>query len=294
MIRFNRHTLSFFCASAIALSMSPPAVGQSIATLGNVNLSAKDITQLTQKRPQLLASDKILENVVQQELLRRALVAEAKARGWDQRPDILKAVEAASEQVILNTYVNRIAQVPEDYPGDAEVKAFYNANQSGLTVPNRYHLAQIFVPRPAGGNEAAAAAQRVSSIATRARQAGADFAALAKAESADPESRDKGGDIGWVLENNVAPAIRSILPTLKPGSASNPVETTNGWHIVRMIELKPQAPATLEEARPAIVRQLRAARAAQLRQAYIDEMLKKSPPKIDAAALGVLRGSLNK
>lgn len=295
MIQISRTTLKFLCTTACALGMSAPAFGQSIATLGSVNLTAKDITQLTlsqpELKPQVLASDQALESVVRQELLRRALVAEAKARGWDQRPDILKTVEAATEQVILNTYLNRIAQVPQDYPDEAATKAFFEANQAGLQVPNRYHLAQIFIARPAG-NEAASAEKRAADIAARAQKDGADFASLAKSESDDTASRDKGGDIGWVVETNVAPAIRAILPQLRPGRVSNPVATSNGWHIVKLIELKPQAPATLEEARPAIVQRLRAQRAAQLRAAYVQEILKNSPPKIDAAALSTLRGSL--
>ncbi len=295
MIRISSTTLKFLCTTACLLGMSAPASGQSIASLGSVNLTAKDITQLTlsqpELKPQILASDQTLESVVRQELLRRALVAEAKARGWDQRPDILKTVEAATEQVILNTYLNRIAQVPQDYPDEAATKAFFEANQAGLQVPNRYHLAQIFIARPAG-NEAGSAEKRAADISARARKDGADFAAIAKSESGDAASRDKGGDIGWVVETNVAPAIRAILPQLRPGSVSGAVATSNGWHIVKLIELKPQAPATLEEARPAIVQRLRAERATQLRAAYVQEMLKNTPPKVDTAALSALRGKL--
>lgn len=295
MIRIRGTKLKLLCATACLLGMSAPSWGQSIASLGSVNLTAKDVTQLAvsqpELKPQILASDQALESVVRQELLRRALIAEAKGRGWDQRPDVLKAVEAATAQIVLNTYLNRIAQVPQDYPDEATTKAFFEANQAGLQVPNRYHLAQIFVARPAG-NEAASAEKRAADIAARARKDGADFAAIAKSESGDTASRDKGGDIGWVVETNVAPAIRAILPQLRPGSVSNPVATSNGWHIVKLVELKPQAPATLEEARPAIVQRLRAQRAAQLRTAYVQEMLKNTPPKIDAAALSTLRGSL--
>lgn len=295
MIRISGNTRKFLCTTACLLGMSAPASGQSIATLGSVNLTAKDIIQLTlyqpELKPQILASDQALESVVRQELLRRALVAEAKARGWDQRPDILKTVEAATEQIILNTYLNRIAQVPQDYPDEAATKAFFEANQAGFQVPNRYHLAQIFIARPAG-NEAASAEKRAADIAARTQKDGADFAAIAKRESGDTASRDKGGDIGWVVETNVAPAIRAILPQLRPGSVSNPVATSNGWHIVKLLELKPQAPATLEEARPAIVQRLRAERATQLRAAYVQEMLKNTPPKVDTAALSALRGKL--
>jgi len=88
------------------------------------------------------------------------------------------------------------------------------------------------------------------------------------------------------------PEIRAVLPQLQPGAVSNPVAASNGWHVVRLIEFKPQTLATFDEARPAVIRDLRLARAVQLRQAYIDALLKKSPPRIDAAALGAVRSSL--
>lgn len=296
MIRLTRATLRSTLLSTLALAIASPVMAQPVATLGNVKLSAQDVTRLAQSRPglkaQILASDAALENVVRQELLRRVLVAEARARGWDQRPDVLAAVEAATEQVILGTYLNRVAQLPDAYPDEAAVKAYYEANQATFTLPRRHHLAQIFVARPAGRSEVAAAQQRATGIATRARKSGADFAALARAESEEVSSREKGGDIGWVAESNILPEVRSILPQLPPGAVSIPIETARGWHIVRLIESKPPGPATLDEARAAIVGQLRTEKAAALRRTYVEDLLKNAPPTVDTAALSTLRGNL--
>lgn len=296
MIRTTRAVLHRILLLSAVLTLALPAQAQTLASMGKVQLTAQDVTLLTQSRPglkaQILASDAVLENVLRQELLRRALVAEARGRGWDQRPDIVAAIEAAREQVILNTYMNRIAQLPQGYPDEAAVKAYYEANQATLTVAKRHHLAQIFIARPTDASKVAQAQQRATGIATRARRSDADFAAIAKAESEEASSRAKGGDLGWVAEGNILPEIRAILAQLSPGAVSNAVETANGWHIVRLIESRPQGPATLEEARAAIIARLRADRAAALRKAYVDEMLKNTPPTVDTAALSALRGTL--
>jgi peptidylprolyl isomerase len=296
MIGFARSTLLCVCAAAGGLAFAASAAAQSVATLGDVKLTAEDVAQLAkgqpQLKPQILASDTALQDMVKQELIRRELLEEAGARGWDKRPDITRAVEVLREQVVLRTYLDSVSEVPKDYPGEAAVKAYYDANQGKLTLPLRFHLAQVFVARPAGVDEAAAAERRAADIAARAQKPGADFAALARAESADAASRDKGGDIGWLVERSILPEIRAVLPQLQPGAVSNPVASANGWHIVRLIEFKPKALATFDEARPAVIRQLRAERAVQLQRAYVDALLKKTPPQIDTAALGALRNKL--
>jgi len=179
--------------------------------------------------------------------------------------------------------------VPKDYPEESAVKAYYDAHRDDIRRPRRYHLAQIFVARPAGRDGGAAAQKRAADIAARARTPGADFAALAKAESADAASRGKGGDIGWLAEQNTQPPLRAALAQLQPGAISDPVALADGWHIVRLIEDKPEAPATFDEARPAVIRKLRAEKALQLRRDYIGAMLKKTPPNIDATALRAAR-----
>lgn len=300
MISLGRMNTLFCTVAAVgALTIPAAALAQSVASFGDVKLSAEDVTRLATSQPgitqQVRASGTALQNLVRQELIRRALLQEARAKGLDKRADVAQAAELAGERVVLGAYLNSLSSVPANYPDEAAARAFFEANKAGLNMPRRFHLAQIFIARPQGKDAAAAAAAaelRAQSVATKAKKPDADFAALAKAESSDAASKDKGGDLGWFAESAIAPAIRSVLPQLKPASVSDPVATSSGWHIVRLVEEKPQAPATYEEARPLVVQKLRADRAAQMRQAYIDALLKKSPPQLDTAALDALRSSL--
>jgi peptidylprolyl isomerase len=283
----------------LAVCLAPAAAAaQNVATLGDVAVSADDVKQLARLQPQakqqIFGSEKALESLVQNELVRRALLEEATAQGWDKRPEVAGPAEQARERVILAAYLDSLARVPEGYPDEAAVKAFYDANKAEITLPPRYHLAQIFVARPAAAGDAAAAIKHAADLVRRAREPGADFAALAKAESADAASRDKGGDLGAFTEGAMLPEVRAAVLSMKPGDISDPIATAGGWHVIRLIDAKPREAATLDEARAAIVQKLRAGKAAGLRQAYIEGLLKKSPPKIDSSALSALRDSLMK
>jgi peptidyl-prolyl cis-trans isomerase SurA len=65
--------------------------------------------------------------------------------------------------------------------------------------------------------------------------AGADFAVLAKASSADPGSAIEGGDLGWTTLESFAPEFAHQAELLKDSEISEPFKTQFGWHIVQML-----------------------------------------------------------
>lgn len=66
--------------------------------------------------------------------------------------------------------------------------------------------------------------------------AGADFAAVARASSDDPNSAGKGGVLGWVSPGELPSPFPEIIAGLKPGELSEPFKTPIGWHILQVME----------------------------------------------------------
>ncbi len=63
---------------------------------------------------------------------------------------------------------------------------------------------------------------------------GGDFAALAKAESLDPGSAAKGGDLGFFKRGAMVKEFDTVAFQLKPGEISEPVKTQFGYHIIQV------------------------------------------------------------
>lgn len=79
---------------------------------------------------------------------------------------------------------------------------------------------------------------RLETLRTRILN-GEDFAALARANSADL-SATKGGEIGWVYPGDTVPEFERAMDALQPGELSEPVKSPFGWHLIRVEERRNQ------------------------------------------------------
>lgn len=93
--------------------------------------------------------------------------------------------------------------------------------------------------------------------------AGANFAELATANSEDPGSKEKGGDLGWFERRRMDPAFSEAAFTAEKGAIVGPVSTRFGFHLIQVEDKRDARP--LEEVREEI--------AASLRQDAIQAML---------------------
>jgi len=65
---------------------------------------------------------------------------------------------------------------------------------------------------------------------------GEDFAALARANSEDPGSGTRGGDLGWANPGTFVGPFEQAMNGLKAGEISEPFRSQFGWHIVQVVE----------------------------------------------------------
>jgi parvulin-like peptidyl-prolyl isomerase len=285
------------CLSAAfpAAAQTQPADDAVVAALGPVTLTGADVRALIaalgpQGRSQIAADPALLEAAIRTDLVRRLVLAEAERSGWSARPDVTALAERARLAAIIDSFLASRSAPPADYPSEAQIKAVYDANTGRFLAEPQYHLAQIFVPSGQNRDGGSDPGQVAAEAASRdARAPGADFAALARARSAQTDTAANGGDMGWVAENALRPEVRDAVLLLAPGEVSDPVRGAEGWHVLKLIERRPAGLRPLEEVRPAIVEALRRQAAQDRERAYLAQLAGTAQPAIDSAALNVIR-----
>jgi peptidyl-prolyl cis-trans isomerase C len=83
---------------------------------------------------------------------------------------------------------------------------------------------------------------------------GADFEQLAKKESIDTGSRDSGGDLGWfAADRMVKPFSEAVMRLDKGQVTKDPVQTSFGWHVIRLEDRRDAAPPPFESVKERLV-----------------------------------------
>ncbi len=162
---------------------------------------------------------KILEDLVGTRVLAQA----ARDAGLDRQPDVAFDVEQAVAEVLSRRYRETLRE--QLAPTEGEMREWYQAHRAELTTSPRVKARHILV---ATADEAAAV--------VAALKAGEPFERLADTRSLDTQTRARGGDLGWVPKGFMVSAFDAALFSLRPGQVSDPIQTSFGYHVVRVDE----------------------------------------------------------
>ena len=140
---------------------------------------------------------------------------------------------------------------------DDELKIHYQQDIQQYQVPNRVHAEHILfmtVGRPDA--EVDEIKKKAEDVLKQVKK-GAKFDDLAKKYSEDPGSKDKGGDLGWLVQGQTVPEFEKAAFSLPPGQVSDLVKTQYGFHIIKVLEKETAHTRPLEEVKLPILTQLR-------------------------------------
>ncbi|MCI0468819.1 MAG: peptidylprolyl isomerase [Nitrospirae bacterium] len=226
--------LMFSCTKKEAGQEKKAAGGDYMLKVGDVVLNKdaieKEIKAMPEEAQKMLYSDKVMfEKFLQDYADKEMLYKEAMKKGVDKDKDFIRRMEyskkIATIQFMLNKELSERAKVT-----DKDIQEYYNKNKAEFKKPASYKLSHILVKTEA---EAKKAAERISK--------GEDFAKVAKEASADKESAKNGGDLGEVEKGNMPPEFDKAVQGMKKGQISAPIKTQFGYHIVKVVDIKPES-----------------------------------------------------
>ena len=200
-----------------------------------------------------------LRDAIKKDLIgREVLLQEAEKEGFGKDAAVKLQVENARQAIIINALVGDYLK--KNPVTDADIKAEYDrfVSQNG---DKEYHVRHILV-----GTEAEA-----KDIIAKLK-GGAKFEDLAKA-SKDTGSASNGGDLDWASPSSFPKPFSDAFIALQKGQITEtPVQTPNGFHVIKLDDVRPAKLPTLEEVKPQVAEALQQKKL----QAYQEEMVKKA------------------
>ncbi len=255
--------LSVFAVSACLfaqISPAPPVADTAVvAQLNGKDVTAAEVRKLVAGTPPQLAQGLLRDpkTVLEQLLLLNSLRDLAEQDKITEQSPWKELIAFNQKQLMAQAELNYKTNT---FPvTDEEAQKSYDTNKS------KFEQAKIRViyisfadaKKPALEKKALTLAEAKAKAEDVLKQlrAGGDFATLAKANSEDKNSAEKGGDFGVIHQSDkLDSAFKTAVFQLNPGEISEPVRQPNGFYIIKVDE---RSFRPLNEARPDLVLQVR-------------------------------------
>jgi peptidyl-prolyl cis-trans isomerase D len=142
---------------------------------------------------------------------------------------------------------------------EADIKTFYEQNIARYQSPEQRRASHILINAPVNASAAdkAAAKTKAEKILEQARKSPADFAKLAKENSQDSVSAERGGDLNFFGKGDMVKPFEEAVFALKEGEISGLVQSDFGFHIIRVTGIKPTATRELSEIKSTIAAEIK-------------------------------------
>lgn len=137
---------------------------------------------------------------------------------------------------------------------EADLKAYYEQNARRFAIPEERRASHILIalPKEANDSDKKAAREKANALLAKAKEAPSKFSELAKANSQDPGTASKGGDLGFFTRGKMVRSFEEATFNLKKGEVSNVVESDYGYHIIYLTDIKPAIEKPLAAVRPQV------------------------------------------
>ncbi len=173
------------------------------------------------------------EDLINRELLSQESVKEGLDKSADTKLMLDQARRNILVDVMLNDYFNK-------HPvSEADIKAEYDKQVASVgNDAQQYKISHIVLATESEAKDVLAKAKK-----------GDAFGQLAKQYSIDNAGNNEGA-VDWVLPTQIVPELSNVMVNLAKGTiAISPIQTSTGWHIIKLDDKRAFKAPTFDEAK---------------------------------------------
>ena len=159
---------------------------------------------------------------------------------------------------------------------DEDIRRVYRERIQEYMIPLEVQLQQIFfaAPRDAAPEKVAAIEKQAGEVRKQAEEGG-DFSELARKFSQSPEAKE-GGNLGFFKSKELSPELEEASFSLEPGEISPLVRTSEGFHILRVMERRGGKPKPYAEVQDKIREEMMQAESEKKFQEWMKSLKSKA------------------
>ena len=160
-----------------------------------------------------------------------------------------------------------------------DLQGYYDQHREDYRVPEQVSVSHILIKTPLPGPDGKVDPKGVEEARKKAEdvlkqlKAGGNFAELAKKYSEDPGSGKNGGSLGFIGRGRTVPEFEKAAFSLPKGSTSDLVQSSYGFHIIRVDDKQAAHVKTLDEVKDQIEGSIREQKAAQAVSNQVNALL---------------------
>ncbi|MFL6711074.1 MAG: peptidyl-prolyl cis-trans isomerase [Massilia sp.] len=246
---------------ALVAVAAAPAFAQNLAVVNGKAIPASRADAVVKQvvaQGQQADSPQLREAVKKDLIMREVMMQEALKQGYEKNDTVKSQMEQARQTIVINAMVRDY--VSKNPVKDAEIKAEYDRYKA-QAGDKEYHVRHILLGTEAEANAVIAKLK-----------GGAKFEDLAK-QSKDTGTANTGGDLDWATPSSFPKVFSDAFVNLQKGQvAEKPVQTPNGFHVVKVDDTRPTKIPPMEEVKGQIEEAIQQKKL----QAYQDAILAKA------------------
>jgi peptidyl-prolyl cis-trans isomerase C len=222
---------------------------------GNDKLKNLTFDQLNKDQKEALVKEVVLKN---------SSYKEAKRRGLNKDSDYQEALKIFESDLLKQKLLVALVKEAQE---EKNVRKNYDKLAAEIKGKKDFKISYIAV-------KTQKEAEEISKILAKSPSS---FAAQAKKKSIDKEVGKNGGQIGFILEDSLAPEVTKEIKSLKKDEISKPIFTSNRWVIIRFEDERSAEILPYEKAKDALAQNL----AKKAVEDFVSESIKKAEIKIN-------------
>jgi parvulin-like peptidyl-prolyl isomerase len=200
-------------------------IGEEVITWGEVRTTLIAAGKGATALDPLAMEDDARLAALQNEIDQRIMARKAREAGLDTDPLYQARLNEFQKTRLVNLHRARLAE--EKDPSQEQLKAYYEANRNRIMQVEMRKIQEVVVKTRA---EAEALKAKIESGELTLFQAAADY-------SIAPGAKQQLGEVGWVAAGRAQPALDELIFKLGPGELGGPAESTEGWHLVKVLDV---------------------------------------------------------